>query len=99
MSREITVGKKQHNTKPMITKGYTTTIKCDVCGKVIDPDEPPDDNEDLYAQELIILLNVSLCVNSRVRKDLCRMCLEPIWAKICEAIGEDPADVLRVGQE
>ena len=97
MSRETIVGNEVAPATVVTT--YTTTIKCDVCGKVIDPDEPPDDNEDLYAQELIILLNISLCINSRVRKDLCRMCLEPIWAKICEAIGEDPADVLRVGQD
>lgn len=75
------------------------TIKCDKCGRVIDRDEPPDDNEDLYAQELIILLNVSLCINSRIRFDFCRRCLEPIWNQICDALGIDPRDEHRIGQD
>lgn len=97
MSRETQ--SKNEIVPAMAITTYSITIKCDVCGRVIDPEEPPDDNEDLYAQELIILLNPNLCVNSRVQKDLCRLCLEPIWAKICEAIGEDPENELRVGQD
>jgi hypothetical protein len=74
-------------------------IRCDKCGRIIDPDDPPNDDEDLYAQVLEIYLNIDQCVNDRVKMDLCRACLTPIWAKICEAIGADPEDELRIGQD
>lgn len=97
MSRETIVEEIPDPT--FIRKVYTSTIKCDKCGRVIDPDEPPDGDEDLYAQELIILLNVSLCVNSRIKLDLCRTCLTPIWSKICAALDIDPDDEHRIGEE
>lgn len=78
---------------------YDEIIRCDICNRIIDAEEPPDDDEDLYAQVLEIYLNVDQCVNDRVKMDLCRACLEPIWAKICEAIGADPKDELRIGQD
>jgi hypothetical protein len=78
---------------------YHTDITCDKCGRTIDPDEPPDGDEDRYAQVLEIYLNLDLCVNDRVKLDLCRTCLEPIWAQICAAIGADPSEPLRIGQD
>jgi hypothetical protein len=82
-----------------VTTKYSEEITCDKCGRVIDAEEPPEGNEDLYAQVLEIYLNADLCVNSRIKYDFCRTCLDPIWKKICEAIGVDPDDEHRVGQD
>ncbi len=71
------------------------TVTCDKCNSEIDPEG--DEN---FANLLEIYLNVDQCVNDRVRMDLCVECLEPIWKKICEAIGADPeAGELRIGQD
>lgn len=95
MSREVTVG------APITTTytAYDVLIKCDKCGGVIHAEEPPNDDEDLYAQELVILLNPNLCVNSRIKYDFCRPCLEPIWFRICDALGIDPDDEHRIGDD
>ncbi len=76
---------------------YAEIITCDRCGRVIDADEP--ENDDLYAQVLEICLNADLCVNSRIKYDLCRACLMPIWVQICSALGIDPEDEHRIGQD
>lgn len=92
MAREKVVNVEQH--KVLV---YSTKYKCDKCGRVIDDDDPPDD--DSWLQVLEIYLNIDQCVNDRVKMDLCRKCLKPIWKKICAAIGADPGDELRIGQE
>jgi hypothetical protein len=96
MSREVTVSEEPG---PKTITTYGERITCDKCGRVIDPEFPPDDDEDLYAQVLEIYLNLDQCVNDRVKMDLCRACLTPIWAQICAAIGADPEDELRIGQD
>jgi hypothetical protein len=40
-----------------------------------------------------LLLNVDECVSSRFRKDLCAVCLEPVWNALCAALGVDPEDI------
>lgn len=78
---------------------YNETYTCDRCGRAIDPNDPPDDDEDLYAQVLEIYVNLDQCVNDRVKLDLCRAWFDPIWKKICAAIGADPHEELRIGQD
>lgn len=74
----------------------TEKVTCDKCGTEIDPEGMDDD----FANYLEIYLNVDQCVNDRVGMDLCQSCLQPIWQKICEAIGADPeAGELRIGQD
>lgn len=97
MTREVAVGEEFQPAKTITV--YSVEIKCDICNRVIDAEEPPDGDDDLYAQVLEIYLNSDLCVTSRVKMDLCRACLEPIWAKICGAIGANPEDELRIGQD
>jgi hypothetical protein len=77
--------------RPLFELQETVTITCDKCG--VGPL-----HEDL-ANVLEIYCNQDQCVNDRVRMDLCPNCLMPIWAKICEAIGADPKDELRIGQD
>jgi len=72
----------------------TEYINCDKCGKQLDHED-----EDRFPNELQIYLNPDECVNDRVRMDLCTDCLNPIWDKICEAIGADPNAELRIGQD
>lgn len=73
-------------------------ITCDKCGRQIYED-PPEDDEDAWSQTLEIYANADQCVSDRVRMDLCVPCIKPIWVKICEAIGADPEEELRIGQD
>jgi hypothetical protein len=68
---------------------------CDKCEVILDPQT----EESNFANVLEIYCNLEQCVNDRVKMDLCTDCLKPIWEKICEAIGADPNDELRIGQD
>jgi hypothetical protein len=81
--------------RPTYEVHETLLIHCDKCGRRLD--EEADD--DMLANVLEIYCNLDQCVNDRVRLDLCTECLKPIWSKICEAIGADPNDELRIGQD
>jgi len=75
-------------------------VLCDICKRVIYPEDLPEHaSEDLYAQRLEIYANPESCVNSRAKFDLCGPCFEPIWTKICLAIGANPDDELRIGDD
>jgi hypothetical protein len=82
----------RNHTRKEITRSvveYDTEYKCDICGKDLDS----DGIDDMFPNELMILLNIEECVSQKFRRDLCVDCLEPIWAKICEAISADPDDI------
>ena len=82
-------------TRQIVEHLDVTTITCDKCGRQLDE----DDDGELFANVLEIYCNLNQCVNDRVYMDLCTGCLAPIWSKICEAIGADPATILRIGQD
>jgi hypothetical protein len=94
MTRQ-TVRVKKLVERPIYEVHETLIINCDKCGRRLD--EEADD--DMLANVLEIYCNLDQCVSDRVRLDLCTECLKPIWSKICEAIGADPNDELRIGQD
>lgn len=70
--------------KPLRVK--KTAYACDSCGRPVSPDEMDDG----FANELVIMLNQDECVHTSFRRDYCTSCLEGIWQRICEAISADP---------
>jgi hypothetical protein len=87
--------KKQKEIPARVEYHTEELVHCDKCGTELSL----DDHENLFVNVLEIYLNLEQCVNDRVRMDLCIDCLRPIWEKICEAIGADPNDELRIGQD
>jgi hypothetical protein len=57
--------------------------KCDRCGRAIDPEEL----EEEYAHELVVILDQDKCVNFYRRRDYCLECLEPIWEAVNALLG------------
>lgn len=82
-------------TEPSFRIEETVILTCDKCGT----DLGDEDYGSEIANVLEIYCNLDYCVNDRVRMDLCNDCLGPIWGKICNAIGADPADNLNIGQD
>lgn len=84
-----------YETKTIEHEFPKTKYNCDKCGREISPEDMDDD----FCNTLEIYLNPEECVSSRVQMDLCSDCLEPVWQAICAAIGANPEDELRIGQD
>jgi hypothetical protein len=82
---------RQHIEKPILVEAINHSIKykCDFCGTELDH----DGMDDMFPNELIVLLNQDECVSNRFRRDLCNSCLDKIWNKICKLIRADPDDI------
>jgi hypothetical protein len=59
---------------------------CDKCGKAISPEEM----DELYSNELLVILNEYSCASTRFRRDYCTACLEPVWEALCALISAEP---------
>lgn len=78
---------EKYTTETVTKQVVVETVTCDKCGIGLDDGDVVGNK---YPNILEIYLNAEQCVNDGVRMDLCADCLQPVWQKICEAIGADP---------